>query len=224
MPALPDVPENVRVDLYYTIGEDLAAKNRFFLFYVGSAPTVAQLNTYAADISATWGADIAPSCTGDRKLTKVVVTDLTSSTAAVGEWVGSIAGTDLGQELPASMCVLSSLVIARRYRGGHPRIYWPMGAQPDMQDSQTWKSSSVTTFTTAINNFMMNVKAFVWPGGVSLDLNNVSYYEGFTVHTGTTGRARNVSTVRLAPVTDVVLSLDVRLGIASQRKRLLRLA
>ena len=47
---------------------------------------------------------------------------------------------------------------------------------------------------------------------------NVSYYEGFTVHMGTTGRARNVSTPRSSPIVDAVLGFIIQEGIATIRQ------
>jgi hypothetical protein len=49
---------------------------------------------------------------------------------------------------------------------------------------------------------------------------NVSYYNGFTVVTNpTTGRARNVPTLRGTPVVDTVTGIVARVQVGSQRRR-----
>jgi hypothetical protein len=224
MPALPAVPAVVRTDLQFTRGEDLAAKCRFFMKYGGTAPTNAQLVTLAGATSAAYSVQLSGLADVDTTLTQVTITDLSSSTSAIGVDTTPRVGTRTGGVLPADTCVLESRTVARRFRGGHSRIYWPFGTQPDLSDPQKWLSSFVTTCTTDLHAFGSQVEAAVWSGGASLTPVAVSYYQGFTVHTGVTGRARNVSTVRLVPVVDVLTSTIAKQGVASQRKRLLRLA
>lgn len=224
MPALPVVPNVIRFRLFWHIGEDLAAVCRLYQQYSGTAPTSGQLSTLAAATITSYTTHLQGEFATDRILEEVSITDLTSATAAVGLATGAVAGTRAGDTLPASLAVLQSLHIARRFRGGHARIYWPAFTQSDMQDSQTWKAASVSAFSTAAAAFITDVEAAPWAGATILGGVSVSFYNGFTVHTGTTGRARNVSTPRSTALVDVVSSNTVQIGIASQRKRLLKLA
>lgn len=224
MPALPSVPQVVRCDCHFTISEDQNAKCRFFIYYTSAAPTIAEMVAFATSISAAYTAHLKADTPTTVSLTSVVCTDLSSPTSAEGEWTGTITGSNANFAVSAAECVLLSFEVLRRYRGGHPRVYWPMGTQADYQDAQTWKSASVSAWTIAFNAFLSEIIGSYWSGAGALLQVNVGYYEGFTVHTGTTGRARNVSTPRAVPLMDIVVGVEARAGIAIQRKRLLRLA
>jgi hypothetical protein len=224
VPALPSVANMIDTKLTYTIGEDLVAANRFYIKYTGTAPTPAVIDSYASEVGTAWGTDLKSLAGNGVELTAVEAIDLSSPTSAVGSNTEAITGTRSGGNLPASMCTLISFEISRRYRGGHPRIYLPFGTDTDLLDSQTWTSAFLSAVATGWQNFIEAVLAITWSGGGPVSHNNVSYYEGFTPHIGTTGRYRNVSTPRTDPLVDQVVSYTVRGGIASQRKRLLRKA
>jgi hypothetical protein len=224
MPALPDVPSVLRNALKFTIGEDTQALIRFFLAYTGAAPTNTDLATFAAAVASSYLGRLSGLPTSDRVLTEVDVTDLTSSTAARGVATTSHAGTNGGASLPADVCALESREVLRRFRGGHGRIYWPFGSEAELHDAQTWKSTFVTNMEANLVSFYIDLVSAPWSGATLTQYVTPSYYHGFTVHTGVTGRARNVPTVRTTPLVDIVVSSVVKPGIASQRKRLLRLA
>jgi len=76
----------------------------------------------------------------------------------------------------------------------------------------------------ALATFNADVPGYVVPGITTLAEVNVSYYAGFTLHTGTTGRVRNVPTPRAVPLVDPVTSQITRAGIGQVRRRLLHLA
>jgi len=224
MPALPDVPAVLRIDMHFIMSNDDFAKCRFFLKYAGSPPTNTELDTLATLVRTEFTTNLAGLVSVDTSLNRVDITDLSSPTSAVGSDTFNVPGTLAGNVTPSSVCVLESLTISRRYRGGHPRIYWPFGNSTKLTDEQRWDLTFIGVVTTDLHNFYAGIEAGVWSGGISLQQVNVSYYQGFTTHTGTTGRVRNVSTPRTTPVVDVVSGDIVRDGIASQRKRLLRLA
>jgi len=227
MPALPVIPGVIRLERQFKMSEDNAARVRTFLSYSGTAPTVAQLNTFAAAIGTSFGTNLKGLMTPASTLETVTVTDMSSYTGAQGVASPAIQGTRGSGgtgTLPASTAVVVSLEIARRYRGGHPRQYWPFGLSADMQDAQTWSSSFNSACATGFAADSAAILGSGWTGAGALSGVNVSQYSGFTVHDGTTGRARNVSTPRTSPIIDAVLSLVVRLGIGAVRKRLLGLA
>jgi len=224
MPALPSVPKVLRITYKFTIGEDNGALCRTFYQYTGPGATSVELNALATAIATSANTYLIPLMTVDRVLTEIGITDLTNPTAPVGEAIVTHAGSRVGGTLPASTAALESSEILRRYRGGHPRVYWPFGSDDDLADSQTWTSGFVTAVLTALNAHQAD-----WFGSAPVDLGsvnrvNVSYYQGFTVHTGVTGRARNVSTPRVTPIVDAVVAEVVRQGIAQIRRRLLGLA
>ena len=219
MPALPPVPAVLRVDFHFIVGEDGNAKCRFFLQYSGTAPTTAQLNTFAGDIGTYWTAHVHGMYGSSTILDSITVTDLTSSTSAVGTASVGTAGDRTGTPNPASTAMLTSLKVARRYRGGHPRIYWPFGTALDVNDPQTWKTEFQDDYNSVMPAFFTAVKALIWAGAVIVDVVNVSWYSGFHLFTGPTGRVHNIPSLRLAPIVDIVSDILFQVGIAEIRKR-----
>lgn len=224
MPALPSVPAVVRNVLHFTLEEDLHAIVRFFIKYSGSAPSDADMVTYATAIGTAFDDNLASLMSTQYHCIECISTDLSSPTAAEGAGTFDSPGTRSGTTIPASLCLLEKLHVARRYRGGHPRTYWPFGVAADQEDAQTWDSSFLTAAATALSAWDAALTALDIGSATTVSQVNVSYYNGFTVHTGVTGRARNVPTVRSSPVIDTITAASVATGMASQRRRLLRLA
>jgi hypothetical protein len=224
MPALPSVPKGLKVIYFFEIGADLTADCRQFFQYTGTGASITDMNTLAGNIASSYATNLAPMAHPTRILTDVVVIDLSSPTAPTGAAIVTTPGTRTGGDLPASSALLESGEIDRRYRGGHPRTYWPFGTDTDIDTPQLWNSAFATAAAAALAAHFADWSTDLVPGITTVSPINVSYYEGFTVHTGTTGRARNVSTPRLAPVVDAIVEYVIRLGIAQIRKRLLGLA
>jgi hypothetical protein len=220
MPALPDAPNVLRVAYAFTVGTDLAAGCREFFQYTGAAPSAPDLVTLAAAIGASAVTNLIPLMQADTSLDTITLTDLTSPTSAEGFALIAADGTRAGGQLPANAAVLQSLEILRRYRGGHPRTYWPFGTDDDIATRQTWVGGSVTEFVDGLAAHFATWSVELPAGMATVTPVNVSYYHGFEVITGSTGRARNVPLVRAAPIIDVVVSSIVRPNIASQRRRL----
>lgn len=226
MPALPPVPGVLKVEHDFGIGEDINAKVRQFWKYASSPPSVAEVTAVATAIAAAASGDIAGLFDSTRKYIQTVITDLSSSTGAQGHsGIVNTPGTRSGAALPGDTCALQSQPIARRFRGGHSRLYWPFGTGTDMTDDQTWNNTFITAVITGLEAFEGHASSSMIANGITAPaVVAVSFYEGFTVHTGVTGRARNVSTPRAAPVVDVRSTFLIHAGIATQRRRMLRLA
>jgi len=224
VPALPPVPKTLRFDNFFSYAGDLHAKCRFFMSYSGSAPTNSDLNSLGVGLQARVAAFLAPLMNAEVTWLEVTITDLSSPTSAVATYANSTVGTRAGAALPADTCLLESRHVSRRFRGGHPRIYWPFGCAPDLQDAQHWTNAFASAAATGLVNFYTGVEASVWSGGGVLAPVNPSFYSGFTVHMGVTGRARNVSTPRAVPLIDPITGSTIQVALASQRRRLLRLA
>lgn len=224
MPALPDAPQVLKVEYLFSWDEDTLLKCREFFRYTGGPPTDADLTTWSTTITTAWDAEMKGLHSSHVVLTGVKVTDLTSPTSAVGENLIDITGTRSGAPMGAENAVLISQQVHRRYRGGHPRMYLPLGVEGDLADAQTWGPTFRSAVETDRAAFLAAITGTLPSGLSSVVQCNVSYYAGFTVHTGTTGRARNVSTPRSSPLVDVVVAEIVRAGIAVIRKRLLSLA
>ena len=220
MPALPPAANVIRVTYKVTSGSDLDMVNRVFLLYSGTAPTTAQLNTFAAAASLAWSTTIANGYTTEKTLVLTTVEDLTSSTSAVGSNATAYSGLLGGSSLPLGTSVLLNFAIARRYRGGKPRSYFAFGSQADLDGDQTWLPSALTAFVGYFNSLVTALKAAPWAAATITEQVNVSYYSGFTNFTGPTGRERARSTPRVgAAVVDAITAVSGNPRYASQRRR-----
>lgn len=222
MPALPNVASCLRVALGFTLSPSTPALSRFYFQYGGTAPTVGQLSTFNASIATAFTSDLKALCGTGCELTQIETTDLTSPTGAQAVTAEAITGTRTGATNSNDLCFVTSYEINRRYRGGHPRGYWPFGTASDIAaGNKTWAGATVTAVNTGMASFMAAIAAAGWTGAGTLQQVNVSYYKGFTVVTSpTTGRARNVPTLRATPVQDVVQSIATKSSIGVQRRRL----
>lgn len=220
MPALPPVSKALKVVLRYTV--DAVAQeiiNRFFLSYSGTAPTDADLATFAASIGSEFGSHLVGLMSPAYELTQVKVEDLTSATAAVGEADPTQTGTRTGSAIGIQVAAVLSEEIARRYRGGHPRLYFPFGTVTDLADEQAWTTGFQAAVPTAWAAFLSAVGGDGWTGAGTIAGINISYYEGFTNHTYPSGRVRPVPNLRVTPVVDAIVALQLNPLIGTQRRR-----
>jgi len=221
VPALPPVPSVLSIVLQYSIGADPLSITRLHYKFTGTPPVAADLNTFASGVFAAWQNNQALSTHPTVTLKEVVVTDLTSATGAQGIHTGTAAGTAGGGQLPASAAVLVNYKVNRRYRGGKPRTYWPMGTDTDLNNPQTWLPASITNFNQRVQGFNSAVSALTWAGASISFPANVSYFQGFTVVTDpVTGRSRNIPKLRTSPVVDQISAIVVNATVGSQRRRL----
>lgn len=220
MPALPDAPGVIRTALSGSIVGGGGWLVRHYIHYSGTAPTNAQLATFDGSVVSAYGTDLKGLAQPSWVLTQVESADLSSPTSAVDITAASVAGTRAGTGLDAQTCVVTSYKIARRYRGGHPRGYWPWGVSGDTSTVVDWSPTFVTTCTTQLNAYFTALLAAGWTGAGTLTHVNVSYFKGFTVVVNPiTGRARNVPTLRVAPTVDTVTGITVQPSIGTQRRR-----
>jgi hypothetical protein len=108
----------------------------------------------------------------------------------------------------------------RRYRGGKPRGYWPLGTATDLQTRQTWTSDFTSAAVTILQNIYSQNNDQSADGCTITNQVNVSYYgPPNRIITGSTGRVRTVSTVRAVPIVDSVTAVSINDRLASQRRR-----
>lgn len=136
-------------------------------------------------------------------VTLVKMTDLTSDTGAVFEFSADWTGTRSGISAQASACVLLSYQISRRYRGGHPRTYLPMGSAALQNNPSAWDETFIENVLSTFNEFSEACTAH----SAEASLGCVSYYSG--------------GALRATPIFEVFTGTTVDSGIKSQRRRLL---
>lgn len=216
---LPDI-SCVRVRLVYTMADGTLAGSRFYLSYSGSAPSGANCITLAGDVAAAWNSDIAALVNADVTLTEVDVLDIATNTGLSGQWTGSHVGTRSGSAPPIMCAANVEFGIARRYRGGKPRMYWPPGVDSDLNTTSMWAGAYQSAMQTAVGNFFAAVTASSVGSMGTLTHVNLSYYSGFTNHTSTSGRERAVPTYRATALHDNITAYFMKGVIGSQRRRL----
>lgn len=207
MPPLPNVPEVCKVEIAGTY-HDSKWVNIYYVHYTGAVPTATQLGVYLNDIDAALAANYSAEMSVDNEITSYTMTDLSTDTGAVNEKSVSHFGVRTGDFNPANVCMVGSLTIPRRYRGGHPRKYLPWGTAGTFASGSTidWDSGFVTDcqakFSNVLAGFIGNVV-----GSTTWDQNvNVSY--------------RTAGAVRPTALVDVVSGGIIRTRICSQRRRL----
>lgn len=138
-------------------------------------------------------------------VTSCLTEDLTSTSGGVGAASGSGHGTGSGSPPPAQNCTLVKHLIARRYRGGHPRTYLPSGDTTSMATSNTWNTTDVAALQTKWDNFINAILSTTVTGNTVAAYVNVSYYSGHAL--------------RSSPVIDAIEGSTVEAMIATQRRR-----
>lgn len=220
MPALPPVPKTLRVTLRFeSTDADQDIISRFFINYSATAPTDSDLVTFCTAVSGAAALDLVPLFPEVLSLTEVIAEDLTSSTSAVGSYSETVGGTRSGAPLSAGAAAVMQYRIPRRYRGGHPRGYWPFGTAADITTQDAWGSVFLAAYLTNWESFITAVQASGWAGAGALAQVNVSYFEGFTNHTYPSGRVRAIPTPRVTPLVDFVTDYFANPKVASQRRR-----
>lgn len=219
MPSLPVVPNVVRVQLHWKDDADLAVYTDLHFRYSGTAPSAADALVLATALYT----DAAGMCVlldDNSALTGVRVTDLSSSTGGDATYSANTNGTNGHDILPGGVCALVNFHISRRYRGGKPRAYLPLGNASDLVSRQAWTGTFVTDVNTDYGNFQTAAIGTTGGGTTLTQQVSVSYYSGFTVVvSGITHRARNVPTLRATPVVDQIISFAASARPGSQRRR-----
>lgn len=220
MPALPNVANVLKITIQWKLANDVNVITRFFMHYTGSAPTGAQLATYAALVSSTAGTQFPAMMPASVSYLGCTVQDLTSATSSIAADNTPHAGTRTGHVIPAGGALLVNNHVARRYRGGKSRSYLPWGVAEDLTDQQTWSAAFLTAAATAWNNLMSALTGPQWTGGTTDGQYNVSYYSGFTsFQNPITHRWKNPSTPRGVPIAEPVTTRSYNVKPGSQRRR-----
>jgi hypothetical protein len=220
MPALPLAPNVIKITLKHIYSLDTDVINRFFMLWAGTAPVNADMHTFASSVHSIWAGNVAPLCHPDVSLVQVEAVDLTTASGAIGIDTTVTAGSRAGTALPAGTAFLLNFGIQRRYRGGKPRMYSPLGAAGDVLDGQDWTSSfhslALGSMTAFLNQVCTsNIGTTLGHGQV-----NVGYYSGvYPPTTLPSGRVKQASKPLDTPHIDSVVSITAGTRFASQRRR-----
>jgi hypothetical protein len=220
MTTLADVPNVVKIELVYTIGQDANVTSRFYMAYTGSGVTPAGLAALAQSVANSWETALGAHLNQAFYLNEVNVYDLASGGETYGTWTGEKIGNSVGAALTAETACVVNFHIVRRYRGGHPRIYLPIGVVTDLQSPQQWTSSFISSVESGWTTFISDIVGFAGPPTVSGQV-SVSYFEsGQWVQHQPSGRYVYHPFPRTPPLVDPVTSTSVRTIPGSQRRRM----
>lgn len=220
MPPLPSVDHVIRVRPQFTLSDKVGQGLRYFILYSGGPPAVSDLEAFANTSDAAANTYLVPQLHDSCAYTGSIWEDLSSDTGAVYSSEVSHTGDLSADPLPAGTAFVVSYEIARRYRGGHPRGYWPLGDASYLSGNMTFTSGNVTTMLEAVTNYL-SASYTGSSGSTTLEGQKaVAFYQGFTVVTNPiTGRARNVPTLLDTPVVYPITAWIGRSYVASQRRR-----
>lgn len=163
MTTLPPVPGVVQVRLKGTFGPQ-PFNNILYLQFSGAAPTVADLTTVGTAVGNAWGTSLAPLCATGIDLAAIDLADLSSPAAAQTSVAAAKPGTRTGGFITAATCCVVSWKINVRYRGGHPRTYFPFGVTTDLSSVRLWTTAFTTLVQTNINTFRTALNAITASG------------------------------------------------------------
>jgi hypothetical protein len=207
---LPDVANVARVKL---IGSNQGTPwvALFFWHYLAGTVTAGDLVSLCTGFATAFDTHLKAAFATTVQLQNVEAYDLSSRTGAVGSATGFTTGTRLGTALPTSTAAVASWKVNYRWRGGHPRTYWPAGVTADVENGHLWASAAASAFDSGNGAFLTAVNTQI-VGGQGGYLTCIRY-----VHTppGGTGPAY------LNPPLDLRIqdvSVDRRLD--TQRRRL----
>src|SRR5579864_1652032 len=192
MPPLPAVPKVIAARFIHTFQEDVDVVNRVFFQYSG-AVSQTDLNTLATSFKTAWDSNVMPALSNSLVHTDTELTDLSSSTSPVSGVTGSVAGGDATHaSLAANSAIVIGMDVARRYRGGHPRLYLGGMHINMLNDVQTLTSAFIASMLTDFQNFITGCTTAPPAAVGTLIQVNVSYFQGFTNHTFPSGRVRPI--------------------------------
>lgn len=204
MSALPPVPNVVKLQLHYQVGDKAAANILHFAYSPFGAAPEAYVSAMATTASVANTAN-AGLWQPDTTFLGVTVTDLSSDTGFVVDSGADTVGTREGEVLSANVALLASYFIDRRYRGGHPRTYLPWFTNADILNPQQWVEASVGDATDAWSTFIDTLLVIGGGGYVTANQVQVSYYTGHVA--------------REFPLVDAIFFNECDQVIASQRRR-----
>lgn len=152
MPPLPFVPGVLKVVLHHN-NDGYGALNVFHIAYTGGPPDAAACDDVAGNVQLAWVGHVGPQSPVTLHLVAVEVTDLSSATGASGNIVGDWPGSINSSPMPSQVAVVNTFTTSLRYRGGHPKAFWPIGYTAAQADQSNWTAAHAATWQGELDNF-----------------------------------------------------------------------
>lgn len=222
MPTKPAVADAIKFQIFgLQDGVKPWANQFFFHWSIGGPINAADLLTVVTAVDTAWNANMPPVLVDEVTKETVVGTALDSSSAPVASFGSSTPGSLNVNGMGAGSAFIVSRQIARRYRGGHSRVYI-CGLDPsETNDHQDEFDPSVVAGIAARWVAVENAAATALTGVGKTDREavSISYYDGFTNVLYPSGRYHAVPTLRVTPLIDPIVLYKGRTQIGSQRRR-----
>lgn len=220
MPPLPSPGAVIKSVINWRVDANELAKTIHYWSYSGGSPVAGDLSTLASDIVDNGQGEFQDLAGDTVGMLSCECTDLSSDMGAQATAGTPWVGTRGAGILAAGTAVLVNHSIARRYRGGKPRTYLPLGIASDLTTGGVWSNAFTGAVDGAWGAFTGDIVGGSYGGITITNIVNVSYYSGFTVVTSpTTGRSRNVPKLRSSPIVNAFTGHTVSELVASQRRR-----
>jgi hypothetical protein len=182
--------------------------NVFWLSLVSSTPAVADLNSIIDTMLASY----------NTRFGALMSTDVGATISAVASWTTApglgietirthaLAPTGTATVPDAAACHVVNWTIAARYRGGHPRTYFPGVQSAHVTSGHLLDAAVLANWATASAGFLADVNAATHGSITTSTLGTVS----FALH----------NAWRVPPVFEPYLGSGVRSILGTQRRRL----
>jgi len=206
MPPLPPVASCVKTQLYWDNGASKNASSHLYWHFTGGAPSTTDLAAFANLVGTQWGSHMVAQTPNNVTLKEVIAEDLSPGANVPGVATMSTPGTYPTTAMTAETAVLINLTVARRYRGGKPRLYLPGGVSAQLNNQVSWQGTFVSAYRAAFNSFLSGILAGVTPPPAVDYLSTVSYHSG--------------GALRGTPLQEKVLDWEVNAIPGSQRRRM----
>jgi hypothetical protein len=173
----------------------------------------------ASTVYAAYQAKILPHTYSNVDIRQVQVVDLTSSTGLGSLYTHLPTAGSIGGALePSSLATVAQNKIASRYRGGHPRTFYPGMAQADMANENSFSSGSAVLWSGYITAFVTQVLTASYAAGSSSLTNVVPRYT--YSYTDVPGKHKYTKTRTGLLGVFVVQGYPVDVRVGSMRRRL----
>jgi hypothetical protein len=210
----------LRVQLKHIVGSDQDVLPHFYLGFTGGPPTAAALTTFAGTVWTDWTAGPFGNAGATVTITECIVQDISSATGAEGVHTGNQVGAAAGGQLPAGTCANINFAVARRYRGGKPKMYLPYGTDTNLATPQTWVATWINNLATQVSSLISSVSGAPPTGCTITGQVNVSYYEGYWQSQDSKGNPKIKPNYRTGNAkVDPVVGTTGSVVIGSQRRR-----
>jgi len=220
VPTPPVVPDTLRVRLIGALPNAAAWGVRFYVGYTGGAPTPANCLAIAEAIGSVYDSAIIGLQDTNVTLSQVDVVDLSTEYGSSATADVDYHGSGVSGAVDNQIAAVVKFEIARRYRGGKPKMFIPGIESTYQEDGSHWTEAFCNDMGTAFTTFNSDI-AEITEGSTDLaGIVNVSLYQGFTaVENPVTHRYRNVPTYRETPLIDTVESFTCDSLMGTQKRR-----